>query len=115
MYWYADERNNAETILQKVLTLNREKTALFFSLFCVKNERMEAAELWIAQFMQEQNAQQIYAGFILILNMMAAGFLSTEMANEISDTLTRWGERTGRKSGSGRSPGRCMEKFHERP
>ena len=91
MYWYADERNNAETILQKVLTLNREKTALFFSLFCVNNERMEAAELWIAQFMQEQNAQQIYAGFILILNMMAAGFLSTEMANEISDTLTRWG------------------------
>ena len=41
--------------------------------------------------MQEQNAQQVYAGFILILNMMAAGFLSTEMANEISDTLTRWG------------------------
>lgn len=52
---------------------------------------MEAAELWIAQFMQEQNAQQVYAGFILILNMMAAGFLSTEMANKISDTLTRWG------------------------
>ena len=91
MYWYADERNNAETTLQKALALNREKTALFFSLFCVKKERMEAAELWITQFMQEQNAQQVYAGFILILNMMAAGFLSTEMANEISDTLTRWG------------------------
>lgn len=27
----------------------------------------------------------------MILNMMAAGFLSTEMANKISDTLTRWG------------------------
>ena len=38
MYWYADERNNAETTLQKALTLNREKTALFFSLFCVKNQ-----------------------------------------------------------------------------
>ena len=29
MYWYADERNNAETTLQKALTLNRDKTALF--------------------------------------------------------------------------------------
>lgn len=36
MYWYTDERNNAETTLQKALALNREKTALFFSLFCVK-------------------------------------------------------------------------------
>lgn len=64
MYWYADERNNAETTLQKALALNREKTALFFSLFCVKNGRMEAAELWVARLcrnrMHSRSMQDLY-------------------------------------------------------
>lgn len=90
IYWFMDERSNAEETLSRALELDDRKTSLFFALVCIKYKRLEAADLWIERYMLHNTAYEVHGDFIWLLNAMGMRMLSSKASEYISSKIKEW-------------------------
>ena len=52
--WLSDERTVAEQAIEEAKSRNAMKTALFFALICIREDRLEEGQAWISYYQDLQ-------------------------------------------------------------
>ena len=90
IYWLADEQEKARQALQRALQADDQKTSLFFFLVLLREKRNQAADIWLARYLDQQHPLQLASHFQYCLESYTDGWLSSTMRRQMEHMLSVW-------------------------
>lgn len=88
--WINDDRKTAEAAVKEALSIDEDKTALFFALVCRRAGRMDSCNQWMVRYLRSQDPEQLDMRCVFMLDAYANGLLGNSSHGSVFDYMNEW-------------------------
>lgn len=96
VFWFCDRPEEARRALARALSLNREKTALFFLLAGASQQRPAMERQWLDLYLRQLAATRVPGDFLYVLEAGVRGCLPPDALDLLNRTTEGWKETLAR-------------------